>query len=420
MSDASQVKLSFRDELVWGETPSTPSPQRAGREFRFTSESLNFNQETAISEEIRDDRNIGGLVRVSASSAGDVNIESSFGSHDPLLDMAFFDNWSTFVDVNQPGISPIDNITVTVTANITSPIQDSTGTISIPATSPDRFANIRVGSFIEVSGSGSPDVDGFYLVTAFASAGTLTVQPSPAVSTSGLIRIRNSDIRNGTTFKSAVIEKEFRDIVQFQAFTGCRAATWAQNIVPGSILTGTFGFRGKSVIASAASVFTTSPATLPVTATEVLNAVDNISNVLIDGVAEAGVNFTEVAFTMDNQLRDQPAISFLENVGVGAGQVNASGTIKTYFVNRTLYDKFRNFTTTRLSFVATDLAGNSYLYFFPSFKLGEGTTETPGNNQDVFAEFTFQAFKDATLGFAIGLNRFAEVPANLLPATADQ
>ena len=421
MSDASQTKLSFRDEEIWGEDPTAPSPNRAGREFRFTSETLNFNQETAVSEEIRDDRNISDIIRVAAESAGDVNIEASFGSHDPLIEGAMFDNWETAVDVNVPE-SPGQNATVTVTANVTSPLQDSTGTVSIPAASPDFFAPIRVGSFIQLSGSGSPDVDGFYLVTAKPSVGNLTVQPSPPVSTSGLIRVRASGIRNGTIFKSFLIEKEFRDVAEFFAFSGMRVGVWALTIAPGAILSGNFGFQGETVVTSAASIFSTSPNVEPlISATDVFNAVDNIGNVLVNGIDQsASLCFTEISFSLDNQLRPQPCIGQLENNDIGAGQVQITGTLVSYFENRQLYDQFRAFTNVRLSFTATDLAGNTYLFFFPNFKLTTGEVVAGGNNTDVLASFEFTARRDPTFGFAMGVNRFAVSRANLLPGTADQ
>jgi hypothetical protein len=421
MSDASQTKLSFRDEDIWGEDPTLVSPNRAGREFRFTSESLNFNQETAVSEEIRDDRNISDIVRVSAESAGDVNIESSFGSHDPLIEGAMFDNWEAAVDVNE-GTSPGDNATVTVTANITSPLSASTGTISIPSASPDFFAPVRVGSFVQLSGSGSPDVDGFYLVTAKPAIGNLTVQPSPPVSTSGAFRVRSSGIRNGIIFKSFLIEKEFRDVAQFFAFSGMRVGVWAETIAPGAILTGNFGFQGETVVTAQASIFSSSPTVESLIATnDVFNAVDNIDNVLINGVDQsATLCFTEISFSLDNQLRALPCIGQLENFDIGAGQVAVTGTLVSYFENLLLYNQFRNFTNVRLSFTATDLNGNTYLYFFPNFKLTSGEVIAGGNNTDVLASFEYTVRRDPTFGFAMGVNRFANTRSELLPGTADQ
>ena len=422
MSDASQTKLAYRDENIWGETPSAQSPFRAGREFRFTSESLNFNKETANSEEIRDDRNISDIIQVSAESAGDVNIEASFGSHDPLIEGAMFDNFESALDLNQPLVSPFDNVTVTVTANVTSPIQDSVGTISVPVVSPQRFKAVRVGSWVYLTGSGSPDVDGYYLVTA-NDGSSLSVSPSPPVSTSGLFRVRASGIRNGTTFKSFLIEKEFRDVTQFFAFTGMRVGVWTLTIAPGAILSGNFSFQGETVLRAAVSQFAgTSPAVDPLlSTTDVLNSVDNISNILINGLDQsASLCFTEISFNMDNQLRPNPCIGQLENNDIGAGQALISGTLISYFENAALYDQFKNHTDVRLSFVATDLAGNSYLFFFPNFKITTAEVVAGGNNTDVLASFEFTCRRDPTFGFAFGLNRFATSPSILLPATADQ
>lgn len=420
MSDASQAKLSFRDELTWGEAVATvASPIKTAREFRFTSEGLTFNHEAERSNEIRSDRNTVGMVRVAASAAGPVNIEASFGSHDPLLEGAFYNNWDTLIDINNPNASPFDNRTVTVTANVTSPIQDSTGTISV-AGSPNGLLNAVVGHHIEISGSGSPDVDGFYLVTA-NTAGSLTVQPSPSVSTSGTMRVRQSGIHNSTVAKSFLIEKELQDVSEFFAFTGQRVESWALNVTPGSILTGVLNFRGKEVFEAGSTVWVTSPlvAPLPVT-TDVLNSVDNIGNIQIDGVTPSGVNFTEVSLEINNNLRDQPAIGSLFNVGVGAGTVAVTGTIVSYFLNRNLYTSFRNFSDVKFSFTATDAAGNTYLFFFPKMKITSGEVVAGGNNQDVLANFSFEAILDATLGFAFALNRFPTAASTLLPATASQ
>lgn len=76
-----RTALRFVSESVFGTTPTTPVFQ----ELRYTGESLNFNQTSVVSAEIRADRNTPDMARVDAETAGDVNFEWSFQSFDELL-----------------------------------------------------------------------------------------------------------------------------------------------------------------------------------------------------------------------------------------------------------------------------------------------------------------------------------------------
>src|SRR5882672_3003882 len=96
MSDSSSVQLYQVEETVWGTTPAT-----ALKEFRFTQESLEFNAQTAQSEEIRNDRQVSDIIRTSVNATGDVGIELSYGTHDDMLEGAFFNDWTTPVNVTQ-------------------------------------------------------------------------------------------------------------------------------------------------------------------------------------------------------------------------------------------------------------------------------------------------------------------------------
>lgn len=65
--------------------------------LRRNSESLNFSIENVQSEELRADRVESDLVQVSASSAGDVSSELSYGSFDDFLQAVYCGTWSTNV-----------------------------------------------------------------------------------------------------------------------------------------------------------------------------------------------------------------------------------------------------------------------------------------------------------------------------------
>jgi len=398
MSDSSSVQLFFVNETVWGEVP-VASPI-VFSEFRFTNESLTQNTETAQSEEIRSDRMVSDIIRTQVGAGGDAGIELSYGSHDPLFVGALYDDWST--EVNAVGVG--------ITISYPSP-ENNTGILAhTSADSPDPFLNVVVGQHLRLDGSlASPTNDGVYKVVAkdtTASPQTITVSPAPpSAEAIASANLRGQYISNGTTRKSFQIEKLYSDLspLQYQRFSGMRVGSMDLNIAPGAIINGSFTFQGKELIASSASA---GSSTVAVSANDVMSAVDNITDIRIDGVeiADAAACFTNVQFTVENNLRDQPCIGSLALGGIGIGRTNVSGTIEAYFRDRSLFARYLDFTTTSVSFRAT-LAGNSYVFDFPAVKFTSGEVVAGGNDQDVIVSMEFEAKRDATSGFMLAITR---------------
>ena len=93
MSSADLTALRYVKEVTFGVTPATP----ALKPFRYTGESLNFGIENTKSSEITPTRVETDLVQTSASAAGDVNIELSYGSYTDLLEGLFCSTFSSGV-----------------------------------------------------------------------------------------------------------------------------------------------------------------------------------------------------------------------------------------------------------------------------------------------------------------------------------
>ncbi len=407
MSDSSSVQLRYRPEAVWGEDPAAVSPQNALREFRFTSESLNFQANTAVSDEIRSDRQVADIIRTSVEAGGEVATELSFGAFDDLWEGAFYSDWTAELDSNT--VSPEASGFLVAGSPDGSVI--SLGSPSLGGEIALLDA-LTVGAFIELTESiQSPTNNGFTRVTANSGAGSITV--SPALPSIGVdtFRIRQSHLRNGTTLKSFLLEKEFSDKSEFFSFSGMRVGTASLNIAPGAILTGAFAFQGETATMQSASIIDgiISPQFVSVASNDVYNAVDNIGNVLIDGVEDPLLCFTEISFSLDNALRTQPCIGQLENSGIGIGRLQVSGSLIAYFEDRVFFEKYLNFDTTSLSFTAA-LGNNTYLFDFPSFKFTGGEVVAGGIDQDVLVAMEFTAKRDTTLDFTIGLNRFGTIP----------
>ena len=87
----------------WGAatlTGGVNTSNTAWETMRFNSESLNFNIENTQSEELRPDRTESDLIQTGASSAGDVNIELSYGSFDDMLEALLCGTWASNVVEN--------------------------------------------------------------------------------------------------------------------------------------------------------------------------------------------------------------------------------------------------------------------------------------------------------------------------------
>ena len=89
MSSANRTDLRYIAEVDWGVTPTTP----ALKALRMTGESLNANIQTAVSTEIRGDRNQAELIQVGSKAGGNVNFELSPTSLDDMLEAALCSTW---------------------------------------------------------------------------------------------------------------------------------------------------------------------------------------------------------------------------------------------------------------------------------------------------------------------------------------
>jgi hypothetical protein len=116
MSSADLTALRYVKEVTFGVTPATP----ALRPFRYTGESLNFAIENTKSAEITPTRVETDLVQTSASAAGDVNIELSFGSYTDLLEGLFCNSFGAPVS----GVSELENGTIRHSFSIQKHFQD--------------------------------------------------------------------------------------------------------------------------------------------------------------------------------------------------------------------------------------------------------------------------------------------------------
>jgi hypothetical protein len=95
-ADANRASLReiVEDNAAWGLTPAAGKT----RARRFTQSSLTVSKETAVSEEIRDDRMVSSVIETAASSGGDINWEFAAGSQDLDFQRVLQGAWSRPID----------------------------------------------------------------------------------------------------------------------------------------------------------------------------------------------------------------------------------------------------------------------------------------------------------------------------------
>lgn len=277
----------------------------------------------------------------------------------------------------------------------------------------ETSANITVTAF-----SGGNAVSGKYSITALTDD-VITVSPTPpaTIVAGSAVTIKGSMLRNPSGSgslphqsivpQSFSLETAFNDIGEYQLQKGMRVGEFSLNAAAGEIVTATFSFQGKDTTMSSTSTLGLAPFT-PVnsTSTEVMNATTNVGSLKKDGVALATA-IQSIELNGDASLRNQSAVGSKFPRGIGTGRFSLEGTITAYFENADLYRNFIDHDTVSLSFDFTDVDGNTVNYTLPALKFSSDEIAPEGIDQDVMEPLEFVAFRDATTGTMLQLDRFS-------------
>jgi hypothetical protein len=379
--DSSLASLYFLEEVTWGEIPAI-----ALQTMRFTSESLGQQTQTVRSAEIVPTGDDSDIVRTSISASGDVNGEFSYATYDKFL---------------SAGLRTADF-----------PTQDSVAGTTISAASADNsyndsangFAVFEVGQYVKVSGFATAANNGWARIVSVAAGKIVVTGLTLVVEAVGpSVTIKSSFIKNGVTKRSFAWEKKMTT-AEFLAFTGMRLGQFQIQVTPGQINTIGMSFTGKKCIPAAASIGT--GAATAANTNSVLNAIDHVQ-VLREGATPLPTfSATSLQLTVNAGTREQEAIANLGLVGVGIGTIGVEGSLEMYFETRAMYEKYTNFTTSGLAFRLYGSAGE-YVFDLPSIKYTSAEVVIQGKDGDLMARLGFQAFRDATLGFTVGISRAA-------------
>ena len=260
--------------------------------------------------------------------------------------------------------------------------------------------DITVGQWVYVDGFESSDTNGWYKVTAIAS-GALSVTPAPPDDTnseSNTITIEGSYIRNGTGNQYYAFQLEYLDLTdKLRLIQDAKIGQFSLTCGQRSIMTGSFNFMGCSHELATSKAGDGTVDDSP--DTEVLNTVDHITGVYIDGALYDGC-VTDYNFTANFNARRQTCVGQLASSDIALGALDLSGGLTVYLTDdawSNLLTKYDNFTKMSLAFPVVDADGNGYVFEIPNLALTNEPGNVPGPNEDVMLAFDWEG-EPGTIG----------------------
>jgi len=378
-SDTADATLAYVEEVTFDTPPTTGYTL-----LRFTGESLNTSLESAKSDEIEADRQYTGSVHVSGASAGDVNYQLSYGEYDTFLSAALgASGWST----------PYSDTITDVTSQVCT-VTSTTG--------------LQVGQGVKITGLTVAAEDGIYTVSAVLSGTTFEVVETITNEATATATVNHSGaITNGTADRSFAFEKKFAagGSNHYFLMSGMRVNGFNMSLSSGSILNGSISLMGATGLGSATSQEVGTYAAAGTN--ELINAVSNIDGLVLSSVDALGdltaisAVFQEFSWSVNNNMRNQPAVGYLYPADIGSGRIMVEATATIYFANRDLFDEFVVNGNVNLRWQIADdkdAYGNRYVFMIPKAKVASHEVVAGGPDSDILANVTFSAEKDTLMG----------------------
>lgn len=381
LASTSREQLAYILESIFGTTPGAGN----GNFLRITGESLNYDLTKDTSKELRADRQLSGVVPVSAQAAGGFNFHLNYGEYDPFLASTLQGAYVVFgTNGESAGASTVSFLAASLTA-------------SVATAGADSWATLAKGQFFRVS-AGADANNGKLLRVSTSVAPTTTVitldASTPAAVSAAVagVKLQTSRLTNGTTQSSFTIEKAMADVTQFLAFKGMTPSKLSLKIASGALTDGTIDFIGKSGVRGVTTVL---PGSTAASRTyDIQNGATGVGLLWEGGSPLTSTYIKSMTLDYDNVLRPQQAIGTLGLVGVGAGTVQIKGTMEAYFADGALYDKFLNNVYTQIQVASQDDAGNGYVFSMPRVNLMNAKIVAGAKDQDLMATFDYMAFSD--------------------------
>lgn len=285
---------------------------------------------------------------------------------------------------------------------------------------------LRPGMFIKIGGAAVVNrfdtvaLNDWVRVKAVLSATELQLTGLPAGWTNDTgaskqikVQIPNADIINGITMISDTIVESFLDHapVTHQVFSGMRVNTINLEARPRAIIPMTISFIGtKGEILDDIPEGITGATYLPPSSDTVINATSNVATLREGGVPIKGGNcVTSLSIQINNNFREDLCVGHTEAAAVGAGVFQVTGTMSTYFGDKSMVEKVIKNTESSLLAVFRDFQGQVVLWDMPRLKYTSGSPGVPGKNTSTTAELGYQAIRHPDFDYTLRLSKYRPI-----------
>lgn len=371
--ESNDTQLSYAQEVVYGVLPAVQF-----QALRYTGETLAGTKQRSRPGEILSTGEVAAAVTQSESAGGNINFALSWATFDDLLAGALNADWPVSLVVN----GAAGNISLAAAgASAAKVLTGPVGTFN--AFNSGVF--VRIGGFAQLT-------QGFYRAIARSPDGaTLTFNYAPAVTAETpagtAAQIRGSGVYNGRVFKSFHIQNRFAPGL-FLRYPGSYVTGFTLSGGVGQFLSGSFTFMSKSEFTFTVDASTGS--VLPTSGGRVHDAVGGFTGVFLDGYPIAAVVDSFSVSVSATGAKQEYGMGDSAAQGQIMGLLEAKGTLKVYFKDSVLYQRFKNETQGVLSFVTRDPAGNAYAITLLAATLMNPQIDASGPSTAVMATFQIE------------------------------
>jgi hypothetical protein len=377
MADSNKTRFSVNYETVLGDGGTT-----TWRELGILSESLKSDLTLASSDTMRSSRDVPGLHLTDKGVSGSINADfrKAGEHHNSVVKAIGATVWSASTPTT---IASADAVSVTQS---TKQFALDTGTWD---------ANPVVGQWLYITGAANAATNGFHKVATVTGSDTFTVDETLGANEAGvtLTIVMFGQVVNGDTVSSFAIQREYTDLSNESVMF--KGLAWGGYSIDASG-TDTVKISYDLIGQTETTESTAETIDTALDPTPVFTTTEGVKFVRLDA---ADVTVLSFQFQVANNFRQKKVLGTLGSTDFNFGDFEVTGSMQMYFADSTEYDKFLDQDEVSLAICFSDdqgdYGGDGFLFDFPKVKFTDGQRMAGGRNQDIIADFSWQALYDA-------------------------